>query len=205
MIRRWIFVALLATTPLAIPGCNLSPYGDAARYMAHVTPVAVVMPPNALSISQQFRPYTHREIGPHDGIDVVGPRGTPVIAAAPGTVLKSFFEPTYGHTVMLAHGADENGRHWVTVYRHLDRRLAEVGQTVARGQQIATMGSTGVLGIVVHLHFELRGGRDTDHVYPVDPQLHWVDGPGMVTCFDPARQVPAAPLRITYPTPCREG
>lgn len=202
---RMTTVAVLAATLLAASGCNLSPYGEAAHYMAHVGPVAVVMAPNALSISQQFRPYKHREIGPHDGIDMIGPRGTPVIAAAPGTVLKSFFEPAYGHTVVLGHGADETGQHLVTIYRHLDGRQVAAGQTVARGQPIATMGSTGALGLKVHLHFELRRGPDADHAFPVDPQLYWLDGPGRVSCFDPDRPIPALPLRITYPTPCRPG
>ncbi len=91
----------------------------------------------------------------HGAIDIMAPRGTPVLAAMPGTVEKLFDSRLGGHTIYVrsADGAI------VTYYAHLDTYatgLAE-GQRVAAGQQIGTVGFTGDADAAgPHLHFEVK-------------------------------------------------
>lgn len=102
----------------------------------------------------------HRGWARHDGIDLVAPTGTPIIAAASGTVRKAFNDPEYGLVVELDHG---NG--YVTRYAHAHQLNVQSGDKILRGQQIATVGSTG-RSTGPHLHFEVlyRG-------MPYDPEL----------------------------------
>jgi murein DD-endopeptidase MepM/ murein hydrolase activator NlpD len=86
----------------------------------------------------------------HTGIDVPAPAGTPILAAESGTVILSGYNGGFGNTVIISHG---NGM--TTLYAHNTRNNVTVGQTVRRGQQIATVGSTG-FSTGNHLHFEVR-------------------------------------------------
>jgi murein DD-endopeptidase MepM/ murein hydrolase activator NlpD len=99
----------------------------------------------------------------HAGIDISGERGTPIVAAADGTVLFSGWGPSgYGHTVMLSH---DHGL--ITLYAHNERNVVRQGARVQRGQIIAFMGDSGRAS-GTHLHFEVhQGGRLTD-------PLHWL-------------------------------
>ncbi|ROR32301.1 M23 family metallopeptidase [Inmirania thermothiophila] len=175
--------------------------------------IAVVLPPGAPSISQRYRPLDRypglREGGaPHEGIDLFVLDGTPVLAAAPGTVADTGLSPMYGRTVALVHGPlaeAGDGGHLCTRYYHLGRIDVRAGEAVRRGQPIGRSGRSGLLaGGFPHLHFEVRRcdarGHDRGHV---NPQRFWVDGVGRVTCFDPRRRWPEAPVRLTYPAPCR--
>lgn len=206
MIGRLRAGAVIAAC-LALAACQLQTYGVSGAYTwDNPEPVAVDMPAGALSIRQQFRPDVDGGLGAHNGFDVWGPVGTPVLAVAPGRVIQSFYEPAYGNQIVVDHGPDEKGRRVHSVYVHLRDRMAEVGDAVARGEQIATMGATGALGMAVHLHFELRRGSAASPVpSALDPHLLWVDGPGKVTCYDPGRRYPAKPFGITYPTPCKDS
>jgi murein DD-endopeptidase MepM/ murein hydrolase activator NlpD len=85
---------------------------------------------------------------PHRGLDVAAPPGTPVGAMARGVV--SLAEPEMyftGGTVMLDHG---HGLH--SIYVHLQDVLVEVGQDVAQGAILGTVGSTG-RATGPHLHW----------------------------------------------------
>jgi murein DD-endopeptidase MepM/ murein hydrolase activator NlpD len=88
---------------------------------------------------------------PHMGLDIAAPRGTPVLAAAAGTV--TLAEPDLfftGGTVILDHGYG-----LATTYQHMDSLSVRVGQHVAAGAQIGTVGATGrVTG--PHLHWALN-------------------------------------------------
>lgn len=87
----------------------------------------------------------------HRGIDVAGPVGTPIFAAAPGVVVRSGWNSGgYGKLVDIRH-ADGS----LTRYAHNSRLLVEAGQQVRQGQQIAEMGSTGY-STGPHLHFEIH-------------------------------------------------
>lgn len=87
----------------------------------------------------------------HRGIDIAGPVGTPIVAAATGVVVRSGWNSGgYGNLVDIRH-ADGS----ITRYAHNSRLLVREGQQVQQGQQISEMGSTGY-STGPHLHFEIH-------------------------------------------------
>lgn len=87
----------------------------------------------------------------HAGVDICNKIGTPVWAAASGTVTHTGWYYGYGLTVMIKHS---NGV--ITLYAHLSSINVSRGQYVRQGQVIGRMGTTGrTTGS--HLHFEVRG------------------------------------------------
>ncbi|TVP62073.1 MAG: LysM peptidoglycan-binding domain-containing protein [Leptolyngbya sp. LCM1.Bin17] len=87
----------------------------------------------------------------HRGIDVAGPVGTPIVAAASGVVERSGWNSGgYGNMVDIRHPDGS-----MTRYAHNNRNLVRAGQEVRQGQQIAEMGSTG-FSTGPHLHFEVH-------------------------------------------------
>jgi len=92
-----------------------------------------------------------------NGVDIANACGTPVYAAAAGTVILSDdigWNFGYGKYIMIRHS---NGV--VTVYGHSSRLLVSVGERVAQGQLIMLMGTTG-RSTGCHLHFEVRGAKN---------------------------------------------
>ncbi|MGE0082183.1 MAG: M23 family metallopeptidase [Thiohalomonadaceae bacterium] len=93
----------------------------------------------------------------HNGIDLAGKEGAEVIAVAAGVVTWAGERWGYGNLVEINHG---NGH--VTRYGHSKEILVKVGDTVRKGQAVATIGSTG-RSTGPHVHFEvLRNGRHVD-------------------------------------------
>jgi murein DD-endopeptidase MepM/ murein hydrolase activator NlpD len=86
----------------------------------------------------------------HEGIDIAGGSGTPIAAAATGTVISAGWSGGYGQLVVLDHG---NGLS--TAYAHLSSIAVRAGQTVPQGSVVGGMGTTGN-STGVHLHFEVR-------------------------------------------------
>ena len=87
----------------------------------------------------------------HKGIDIAGPIGTPINAAADGIVIAAgWHSGGYGNLVEVRHSDGTTTR-----YGHNSRLSVSVGQTVHQGQQVARMGSTGN-STGSHLHFEIR-------------------------------------------------
>lgn len=87
----------------------------------------------------------------HRGIDIAGPIGTPIVAAAPGVVsYAGWNDGGYGNLVEIEHPDGS-----LTLYAHNDRILVNEGQKVAQGDQIAEMGTTG-RSTGPHLHFEIH-------------------------------------------------
>ncbi len=89
----------------------------------------------------------------HDGIDIAAPEGTPVLAAAAGTVLFSGAEGGYGKLIILQHE-----KNMITIYAHNRELLVRESDTVRQGQKIAEVGQTG-RATGPHVHFEIREGR----------------------------------------------
>ena len=86
----------------------------------------------------------------HDGVDIAAPVGTPVHAADSGVVVFVGRLNGYGNTVIIRHSDN-----YVTVYGHNSRILVSEGSSVARGQNIAEIGTSGrTTG--PNLHFEVR-------------------------------------------------
>ncbi len=96
-------------------------------------------------------PFTHKEKF-HKGIDIACEIGTPVVAAASGTVEFVGWKSGYGKTVIIDHG---NG--YKTLYGHLSSYSIERGSKVEQGKKIALSGNTG-RSTGAHLHFEVRKG-----------------------------------------------
>lgn len=92
----------------------------------------------------------------HRGIDLVNALGTPIVASAPGIVIKAAPATGYGNVVFVSHVI--NGEVWTTVYAHLHAISVGHGQQVAAGQTVGTLGSTG-WSTGPHLHFELHRGK----------------------------------------------
>jgi murein DD-endopeptidase MepM/ murein hydrolase activator NlpD len=87
----------------------------------------------------------------HRGIDIAGPVGTPIFAAAEGVVVRSEWSSGgFGNLVTLQHADGSR-----TLYAHNNRLLVSPGQQVRQGEQIAEMGSTG-RSTGPHLHFEVH-------------------------------------------------
>lgn len=90
----------------------------------------------------------------HDGIDIAAPTGTPIMAAASGVVTFAGWNSGYGYLVEITH-PDES----LTLYAHNSQILVQEGQTVAQGELISKMGSTG-RSTGPHLHFEIHPTGD---------------------------------------------
>ena len=86
----------------------------------------------------------------HEGLDIAGSSGTPIAAAATGTVISAGWSGGYGNLVVLDHG---NGLS--TAYAHMSSIAVSSGQTVPQGSAVGGMGTTGH-STGVHLHFEVR-------------------------------------------------
>ncbi len=93
----------------------------------------------------------------YNGVDLAASAGTPIMAAAGGSVIvskSSGWNGGYGNYVVIRH---DNGTQ--TLYAHLSSNIAAVGQKVVQGQVIGYIGSTGK-STGIHLHFEVRGARN---------------------------------------------
>lgn len=122
--------------------------------------IAFDWPVDSAKLSQQFRSGAGSRN--HWGIDLAGPRGTPIIAAEKGYVIYTGREfRGYGNLVVIEHSPE-----WATLYSHLDRILVKEGQFVRQGELIGKMGKTGRAS-GVHLHFEIRHNRQ-----PVNPEAY---------------------------------
>lgn len=117
-------------------------------------------------VSRSSEWFEDREVYNHGGIDIAGAgiMGTPVVAAADGTVIATNSSCThnwgksyscgcgggYGNYVMISHAGGK-----MTVYGHLTSLTVSTGQSVSRGQVIGYVGSTGN-STGPHLHYECR-------------------------------------------------
>jgi murein DD-endopeptidase MepM/ murein hydrolase activator NlpD len=86
----------------------------------------------------------------HQGIDISGSYGTPVIATAQGKIVMAGYFGSFGLTVQIEH---ENGI--TTLFGHLAKIYVKTGDEVVRGQKIGLMGNTG-MSTGPHLHYEVR-------------------------------------------------
>ena len=124
-----------------------------------VGPAGLAIPVVGVKPNQLSDTFTQARAGGarrHDAIDVMAPEGTPVIAAAPGTVEKLFYSNGGGGITIYVRSPDQR---WTYYYAHLSAYapgLAE-GQQVRRGQVIARVGHTGDANAAgPHLHFAIN-------------------------------------------------
>lgn len=102
------------------------------------------------TITSRFGVSSNIRRSSHTGLDIAAPTGTPVKAAASGTVTFSGWKGSYGNMLVISHG---NGVQ--TYYGHCSKLYAKNGQTVSQGDVVASVGSTGN-STGPHLHLEIR-------------------------------------------------
>jgi peptidoglycan LD-endopeptidase LytH len=131
-------------------------------------PITLIVPVTGVARAQLTDTWgqARAEGREHHGTDIPAPRGTPVLAAAAGTVEK-LFQSGRGGTTIYERSAD---RRWTFYYAHLAGYAPGLheGQALATGQLIGFVGDTGDAGAGnTHLHFGLTR---------TDPAQHWYQG-----------------------------
>lgn len=125
---------------------------------------AMIWPiPGYTQITSQFGMRVHPITGAyklHTGMDVGAPIGASFVSAANGIVSKATYNTAYGNMVIIDHGGGVQ-----TLYAHGSEIVVQVGQTVATGDEVLKVGSTGY-STGPHAHFEIRINGQT--VNPVD-------------------------------------
>jgi len=126
-----------------------------------------------------------REHGPHAGIDLTAPLGTPILAMQAGVVVSSGYRNERGgRGVVLRH---PNG--WTTHYYHCQSENVREGDQVQAGQMIALVGQTGN-AVGPHLHLEVRNNGT-----PVDPlSLKMTAAPDMPEVYTAAQARQVSPM-----------
>jgi murein DD-endopeptidase MepM/ murein hydrolase activator NlpD len=149
-----------SASPSPAPSQAPPPPGVQASAARLLIPVEGVRPEQLQDTFADARSEGRR----HDAIDIIAPRGTPVLAAADGRVVK-LFQSVKGGVTLYQIGPDERT---VYYYAHLDRYADGIseGRVVRRGETIAYVGDTGnATPGNYHLHFQ---------VYTVaDPEKFW--------------------------------
>lgn len=101
-------------------------------------------------ITSRFGARSAIRVSTHTGLDISAQSGTPISAAASGTVTFAGYKGSYGNMLVITHG---NGVQ--TYYGHCSKLYVSAGTTVSQGQTIAAVGSTGN-STGPHLHLEIR-------------------------------------------------
>jgi murein DD-endopeptidase MepM/ murein hydrolase activator NlpD len=101
----------------------------------------------APTVGQFTSGFGPRAGGFHAGVDIAAPIGTPILAAAEGTVIAAGPAQGYGLWIRIDHGGGV-----ITTYGHNNRNLVTIGQTVHAGAPIAEVGNRGD-STGPHLHF----------------------------------------------------
>ena len=117
-------------------------------------------------VGSGFGPRIHPVTGSwsqHNGVDIKGDTGDPVLAVLDGEVVSAQFCPFYGNTVVMYHGAGLS-----TVYAHLDSFAVAVADEVESGMLLGAMGTTG-RSTGPHLHFEARVDGEAVNPEPYMP------------------------------------
>lgn len=163
----WIFAFNIVTAPSneISPAGNVAlvetPAGDDVAIAEGVVvgPAGLAIPVSGVQPDELIDTYTQARAGGarrHDAIDIMAPHGTPVIAAAPGTVERLFFSEGGGGVTLYVRSTDNR---WSYYYAHLQRYAPglQEGQQVQRGQVIGYVGSTGNANPEgPHLHFAVN-------------------------------------------------
>jgi murein DD-endopeptidase MepM/ murein hydrolase activator NlpD len=143
---------------------------------------------------RQRSAYTH-DFYFNAGLDLAAPRGTPVLATADGVVTFAGVYPLnrspywwrYGNLVAVA-----NGERFITLFGHCGDVKVKAGQTVRRGDALATVGSSG-WSLNPHLHYEVRKRQPGGEPRPVDPLIYILDRRWQTDERQPALGSAAAP------------
>ncbi len=112
-------------------------------------PVAKYRFRDTSSYGLRLDPVTKSTFEFHTGMDMAGNPNELIYSTADGIVHKVFYDPGYGHTVIIRHPSN-----YYTLYAHLSKPLVQVNQIIKKGNIIGLMGSSGrTTG--THLHYEV--------------------------------------------------
>ena len=112
--------------------------------------VVAVRPVSGGKITSRYGERSSIRSSSHTGLDIAVSSGTPIKAAASGTVIFSGYKGSYGYLIKIK--CDNGYEMW---YGHCSKLYAKTGQRVSAGDKIAAVGSTGN-STGPHLHFEIR-------------------------------------------------
>ncbi|MCA9918825.1 MAG: M23 family metallopeptidase [Anaerolineales bacterium] len=157
-----------------------APTGDPIAHFEFIKPV----PGGGRTIINKTFPYGSDGDGRyllHNGIDIAGELGMPVLAVADGTVVVSQADDQelwgwrcdwYGHLVVIELDQTWQGQPIYVLYGHVLGLAAEVGQHVSQGEPVAEVGVGGA-ATVPHLHLEVRVG--TNEFGSTRNPMLWID------------------------------
>ena len=153
-------VAAAILTALTAAGGQPAGGSSAQATVPETSRVVFPLPQGTWVESSPFGPRIHPITGKqsfHTGTDFAAPAGTPILAAADGTVTVAGPASGYGHLIVIEHTID--GQTVATAYGHMyaDGLHVHVGDTVTAGEHIGDVGSDGN-STGPHLHFEVRPG-----------------------------------------------
>lgn len=164
------------------------------------------IPPGGNDLIDRVYPYGGTQRGVfqvHSGVEFFNPRFTPVIAADTGVVAFAGDDLTevvgkqpnyYGNVVIIQHDTrPPEGQMLYTLYGHLEDYMVEVGQVVARGEQIGRVGATGI-ALGAHLHFEVRINDGFDFYSTRNPDLYLYPQPDTAMLVGLVRDIDGNPL-----------
>jgi len=117
-----------------------------------IFPVDLARPKISSGFGWRTNPFTERKEF-HAGIDIIGPKGTKIIAPASGVVVARGYDRWLGNFLVLSHG---NGLK--TIYGHMEKIQVQKGMEVKRGDCLGLMGNTG-LSTSRHLHYGVIAGE----------------------------------------------
>ena len=133
-------------------------------------PGGLAVPVAGVRITDLLDTYTQSRAGGarvHNAIDIMAPAGTPVVAAAEGTVEKLYYSRGGGGITVYVRSPDQR---WIYYYAHLQEYAPGLteGQRVGRGDRLGSVGSTGNADPAgPHLHFA---------VHRMEPGEPWYEG-----------------------------
>lgn len=150
----------------------LAPKVDRTDPRVAVAPTGLAIPVAGIAARDLIDTYRQARAGGarvHDAIDIMAPSGTPVVAAAPGTVEKLFFSEGGGGITVYVRSPD---RQWMHYYAHLRDYAPGLreGMQVSRGQKLGTVGVTGNANPGgPHLHFAIHRMARNDGFWEGEP------------------------------------
>jgi murein DD-endopeptidase MepM/ murein hydrolase activator NlpD len=121
------------------------------------------MPVEGVKLTSGYGMRMHPVLGgrrSHKGIDLAGPTGTPVLAAADGIISRADWFSSYGLYISIEHGGQIQTR-----YAHMSQLNVAKGQRVRKGDVIGFVGSTG-RSTGPHLHYEVRIANEAVNPLP---------------------------------------
>ncbi len=153
-----LYVAPPAPVVVASQKSNVTKYASSGTYSNASTistakvdlGISFIKPVSGIISSRYGSSESVRNYRTHGGLDIAAASGTPILAAASGTVTYSGWMSGYGNFLIITHA---NGVQ--TCYGHCSKLYVSSGTSVSQGQKIAAVGSTGN-STGPHLHLEIR-------------------------------------------------